>query len=425
MLESGTYRTFADAASVFLHDVATKPRRAAIAAATAIYGLITLTNGPQWPIARDAVRAELGLDEVWLVNDFVGLAVSAPSTPPEFAVELAPGDGGDGVIAVIGPDPGLGVALLAPRPGGGHTVLASEGGHAALAATNEREIAIVFRLMHRFGHVKAEYVLLGIGLADLQTHRRVDGVKVEGKPTAANIPPSGAPQGLRRIRRDRRDLHRMARRLHRRHCPHRGRFHCSSRGRRTAALGHAVRYRAVPPPLPGQGDAPAADGERFPSRSSPIPRRHSAAFWCCWETRHERSARTAEPYHRRPRPRRRQRRGRRRARRGHRRGAGPARRRSGEPARGAPGTRETDALAPENLVDAVDAVVLSGGSVYGLDAAGAVTADLVQPARLYAGKFVARGAGGAGGDPVRSDERPAPRPGREPPYRRLGAEALA
>ncbi|MCC6917615.1 MAG: glucokinase [Alphaproteobacteria bacterium] len=189
VLESGTYRTFADAASVFLHDVATKPRRAAIAAAGPLTdGLITLTNGPQWPIARDAVRAELGLDEVLLVNDFVGLAVSAPSTPPEFAVELAPGDGGDGVIAVIGPGTGLGVALLAPRPGGGHTVLASEGGHAALAATNEREIAIVFRLMHRFGHVKAEYVLSGIGLEILwQTIAELDGVKVEGKPTAGEI----------------------------------------------------------------------------------------------------------------------------------------------------------------------------------------------------------------------------------------------
>ena len=41
---------------------------------------------------------------------------------------------------------------------------------------------------------------------------------------------------------------------------------------------------------------------------------------------------------------------------------------------GGPGTRETDALAPENLVDAVDAVVLSGGSVYGLAAADGVTA---------------------------------------------------
>ena len=43
---------------------------------------------------------------------------------------------------------------------------------------------------------------------------------------------------------------------------------------------------------------------------------------------------------------------------------------------GGPGTRETDALGPENLVDAVDAVVLSGGSVYGLAAADGVTAVL-------------------------------------------------
>ncbi len=43
---------------------------------------------------------------------------------------------------------------------------------------------------------------------------------------------------------------------------------------------------------------------------------------------------------------------------------------------GGPGTRETDVLAAETLVEAVDAVVLSGGSVYGLAAADAVTAWL-------------------------------------------------
>jgi L-aminopeptidase/D-esterase-like protein len=43
---------------------------------------------------------------------------------------------------------------------------------------------------------------------------------------------------------------------------------------------------------------------------------------------------------------------------------------------GGPGTRETDALAPENLVQAIDAVVLSGGSVYGLAAADGVAAML-------------------------------------------------
>ena len=38
----------------------------------------------------------------------------------------------------------------------------------------------------------------------------------------------------------------------------------------------------------------------------------------------------------------------------------------------APGTRETDLLRPGNLVEEVHAVVLSGGSAFGLDAAGGV-----------------------------------------------------
>jgi L-aminopeptidase/D-esterase-like protein len=43
---------------------------------------------------------------------------------------------------------------------------------------------------------------------------------------------------------------------------------------------------------------------------------------------------------------------------------------------GAPGTRETDALDPSCVVDRVHAIVLSGGSAFGLDAAGAVAAEL-------------------------------------------------
>ena len=39
---------------------------------------------------------------------------------------------------------------------------------------------------------------------------------------------------------------------------------------------------------------------------------------------------------------------------------------------GAPGTRETDALAPGTLVSTVDAFVLSGGSAYGLAVADGV-----------------------------------------------------
>lgn len=39
---------------------------------------------------------------------------------------------------------------------------------------------------------------------------------------------------------------------------------------------------------------------------------------------------------------------------------------------GAPGTRETELLAPDRLVQKVDALVLSGGSAFGLDAASGV-----------------------------------------------------
>jgi L-aminopeptidase/D-esterase-like protein len=48
---------------------------------------------------------------------------------------------------------------------------------------------------------------------------------------------------------------------------------------------------------------------------------------------------------------------------------------------GAPGGRDTDLLAPHNTVEAVDAIVLSGGSAFGLDAAGGVQAALREQGR--------------------------------------------
>ncbi|WP_404861689.1 P1 family peptidase [Georhizobium sp. MAB10] len=51
---------------------------------------------------------------------------------------------------------------------------------------------------------------------------------------------------------------------------------------------------------------------------------------------------------------------------------------------GAPGTRETDLLEPENTVAAVDAIVLAGGSAFGLDAASGVQARLRETGRGFA-----------------------------------------
>ena len=50
---------------------------------------------------------------------------------------------------------------------------------------------------------------------------------------------------------------------------------------------------------------------------------------------------------------------------------------------GAPGTRETDLLDPTCLVDRVDAMVLSGGSAFGLDAAGGAMAWLAARGRGF------------------------------------------
>ncbi len=51
---------------------------------------------------------------------------------------------------------------------------------------------------------------------------------------------------------------------------------------------------------------------------------------------------------------------------------------------GAPGTRETDLLDPMNTVDGVDAIVLSGGSAFGLAAAGGVQDVLKERGRGFA-----------------------------------------
>lgn len=51
---------------------------------------------------------------------------------------------------------------------------------------------------------------------------------------------------------------------------------------------------------------------------------------------------------------------------------------------GAPGTRETDLLEPDKMVDQIDALVLSGGSAFGLDAATGVQERLRRDGRGFA-----------------------------------------
>ncbi|HZH29093.1 MAG TPA: P1 family peptidase [Azospirillaceae bacterium] len=89
---------------------------------------------------------------------------------------------------------------------------------------------------------------------------------------------------------------------------------------------------------------------------------------------------------------------------------------------GGPGTRETDALRPESLVERVDAVVLSGGSAFGLDAAQGVVQWLAARGRGFrvGGATVPIVPAAILFDLANGGDKGW---GAEPPYRRLGAAA--
>jgi len=89
---------------------------------------------------------------------------------------------------------------------------------------------------------------------------------------------------------------------------------------------------------------------------------------------------------------------------------------------GAPGTRETDLLAPDRTVQKVDALVLSGGSAFGLDAASGVADGLRSAGRGYCvgGVRVPIVPGAILFDLLNGGEKNW----TENPYRRLGAAAL-
>ena len=90
---------------------------------------------------------------------------------------------------------------------------------------------------------------------------------------------------------------------------------------------------------------------------------------------------------------------------------------------GGPGTRETDLLALENTVEAVDALVLSGGSAFGLDAAGGVQARLRELGRGFrvGGTRVPIVPAAILFDLLNGGDKDW---GRFPPYRDLGVAAL-
>ena len=168
-LEVARYASFTDAVGTFLNQHRQRLRitDALLAVAGPVEdGRCALTNC-SWTIDADELRATFGLAKVHVINDFEATALALPDLTAADLYALGGGRAVPGApMAVLGPGTGLGVACLVPNSQN-PVVIASEGGHATLAAVSRREDAVIDVLRQRFGHVSAERVVSGDGLENI------------------------------------------------------------------------------------------------------------------------------------------------------------------------------------------------------------------------------------------------------------------
>ena len=169
VLHTADYPDLASAYDAFAGAIeGERPRRASFALACPIRGeTLKFTNNP-WTLRPRTLAAELGLDEVRLLNDFGAVAHAAAKAELSsfshiFGPERPPRSG---VISILGPGTGLGVAQLIIGPDG-HRVVETEGGHIDFAPRDAFEDGLLARLREKFGRVSIERVLSGPGLAEI------------------------------------------------------------------------------------------------------------------------------------------------------------------------------------------------------------------------------------------------------------------
>ena len=168
VLACGEYASFADAMRAYLAspEVAAfgKVAHAAVAIANPVDGdQIRMTNH-HWQFSIEAVRREVGLDTLLVVNDFYALARSLPHLQDGDKVQVGGGTPRAGApLGLLGAGTGLGVSGLIPA-GGSWIALNSEGGHVGFSPANELEVAILQFAWREFAHVSAERFLSGAGV---------------------------------------------------------------------------------------------------------------------------------------------------------------------------------------------------------------------------------------------------------------------
>ncbi|HEX9954284.1 MAG TPA: glucokinase [Allosphingosinicella sp.] len=145
------------------------PKAAAIAVAGPVQGdVLKLTNNP-WVIRPSWIPRKLGAERYTLVNDFGAVAHAVAQLGPEHFQHLCGAERplpDEGVISIIGPGTGLGVAQLLRRDGRYH-VIETEGGHIDFAPADSLDDQILDCLRRKFRRVSVERVASGRGLVNI------------------------------------------------------------------------------------------------------------------------------------------------------------------------------------------------------------------------------------------------------------------
>jgi glucokinase len=202
-LPTADFPTLQDAMRAYLNGLGRgTPNAAAIAIANPVTGdQIRMTNH-HWSFSQAAVKAELGLSTLRLLNDFTALALALPDLPARERRQVGGGLGQSGhAIGLVGAGTGLGVSGLVPDARGGWLPLEGEGGHVTLPAQTARERGVMDGLLRRYGHASAERVCSGQGLVDTcQLLCEADGISAEAFTRAAQVSDAallaGHPQAL-------------------------------------------------------------------------------------------------------------------------------------------------------------------------------------------------------------------------------------
>ena len=145
------------------------PNELAIAFAGPVGGdVLKLTNNP-WVIRPALMQEKLGVERFVIVNDFAAIAHAVAGLDGA-AYRHVCGPERDlpesGVVSIVGPGTGLGVASLLKRPDG-HDVIATEGGHIDWAPLDQLEDRILEHLRENFRRVSVERLVSGRGLLNI------------------------------------------------------------------------------------------------------------------------------------------------------------------------------------------------------------------------------------------------------------------